>query len=101
MIRLFALVFKSSFPPCFINVNHQVWSFNLVAHAFKEVAVENYRGSVMPIEALHRSFNTSQLVKIVEVGASMLEKQNKMLEKQETLIGEVRNLREDLKTYMD
>ena len=31
----------------------------------------------------------------------MLEKQDLMLEKQETLIGEVRNLREDLKTYMD
>jgi len=89
---------------------------NYPEHAVvREVVVESYRGSVMPIEVFHRGFDTSQLVKIVDVGVSMLEKQNKMLEKQdsmlekqdlmlekqETLIGEVRNLREDLKTYMD
>jgi acylphosphatase len=74
----------------------------------REIVVESYRGSVMSIEVFHRSFDTNQLVKIVDVRVSMLQKQDEMLEKQglmlekqDTLIGEVRNLREDLKTYMD
>ncbi|MGB9718730.1 MAG: acylphosphatase [Thermoproteota archaeon] len=96
---------------------------NYPEHArVSEVVVETYRGSVMPVEVFHRSLDTSQLVKIVDVGVSMLqkqdlmlekqdlmlkkqdlmlEKQDGMLEKQEELIGEIRNLREDLKTYMD
>lgn len=37
----------------------------------------------------------------VEIGKKMLEKQDSMLEKQDETIGEIRGLREDLKTYME
>lgn len=74
----------------------------------EKVMVEDYEGNVMSIEGFYRSFSASQLVKIVNVGVSMLGKQDvmsgkmdKMLEKQDVLISEVRNLREDLKAYMD
>ncbi|MEM2930743.1 MAG: acylphosphatase [Thermoproteota archaeon] len=74
----------------------------------EKVTVEDYEGNIMSIEGFYRSFSASQLVKIVNVGVSMLGKQDamsgkmdKMLEKQDVLISEVRNLREDLKAYMD
>ncbi len=81
--------------------------------AAKEVVEEPYEGSVMSLEGFYRSF-LNQLVKIVNVGVSMLGKQDKtlekqdavlnkmdsMLQKQDILIGEVRSLN-DLKAYMD
>jgi len=88
----------------------------------KEVVEEPYEGSVMSLEGFYRSFSLNQLVKIVNVGVSMLGKQDKtlekqdlllgkmdtmlekqgmMLEKQDALIDEVRSLRNDLKAYMD
>jgi len=81
----------------------------------KEVVEEPFEGSVMSLEGFYRSFSLNQLVEIVNVGVSMLGKQDKtlekqdqllgkmdtMLEKQDALIDEVRSLRNDLKAYMD
>ena len=51
---------------------------------------ENYEGSVMSIEGFYRVFSLSQLVKIVNVGLKMLEKQDETLK-------EIKELRTDLK----
>lgn len=74
----------------------------------EKVIEEDYDGNIMPVEGFYRSFSLNQLVKIVNVGVEMvgkqdllLEKQDSMLEKQDVLINEVRNLRDDLKTYME
>lgn len=95
----------------------------------KEVAIEDYEGNVMSIEGFYRSFSAGQLAKIVNVGLSMLQKQDILISDvkemkgdikevkgdvkevkndikeikrvQEVLISEVRSLREDLKAYMD
>jgi acylphosphatase len=57
----------------------------------REVIDENYEGSVMSIEGFYRIFSLSQLVKIVNVGLKMLEKQDETLK-------EIKELRTDLKT---
>jgi len=51
-----------------------------------EVIVEDYEGNVMPVEGFYRSFSLNQLVKIVNIGANMLEKQGSMLEKQDAML---------------
>lgn len=88
----------------------------------REVVEEPYDGNIMSLEGFYRSFSLNQLVKIVNVGLSllggqdkmlekqdqllskmdtMLEKQDKILEKQDILIDEVRSLRNDIKAYMN
>ena len=92
----------------------------------KEVVDEDYEGNVMSIEGFYRIFSLNQLVKIVNVGLKMLEKQDemsgkmdemsgkiggisgkmdemsgkmdKMLEKQDEMLKEIKELRTDLKT---
>lgn len=81
----------------------------------REVIDEEYEGSVMSTEGFYRMLSLEQLVKIVNVGLSMLEKQDAMLGKQDTMLGkmdlmlekqdamidEIRALRQDLKSWMD
>jgi len=56
----------------------------------REMIDENYEGSVMSIEGFYRVFSLSKLVKIVNVGLKMLEKQDETLK-------EIKELRTDLK----
>ena len=88
----------------------------------KEVVDEGYEGNVMSIEGFYRIFSLNQLVKIVNVGLKMLEKQDemsgrldnisgkldgmsgrldKMLEKQDEILKEIKELRTDLKSWME
>ena len=81
----------------------------------REVEVEDYEGKIKPIERFSQSFMLSQMGKFVNIGmemletqkgmksdtGKMLEKQDLMLEKQDETIGEIRGLREDLKSYME
>ena len=74
----------------------------------REVADEEYRGDVMSVEGFYRLFSLEQLVKIVNAGLgmlqkqdSMLEKQDLMLQKQDEIIEEIRALRFDLKAWMN
>ena len=73
-----------------------------------EVIDEEYEGNVMSIEGFYRMFSLQQLVKIVNAGLGMLEKQDrmlemqqKMLEKQDETIKEIRALRQDLKAWIE
>ncbi|MGB9718560.1 MAG: acylphosphatase [Thermoproteota archaeon] len=94
-----------------------------------EVREEDYGGEVMSIDGFYHRFSVDQLVKIVNVGISMIgrqdsmiEKQDIMIEKQDLMLGkmdlmlgkqdemlkkqdetimEIRALREDLKSYME
>ncbi|AEA46508.1 acylphosphatase [Archaeoglobus veneficus] len=70
----------------------------------EEIRVEEYEGRVRDIEKFRASLNTAQLSKIVQVGLSMLEKQDLMLkrqdsmiEKQDETIKEIRNVKETIK----
>ena len=72
-----------------------------------EIVDEEYGGRVMSVEGFYRLFSLQQLVKIVNAGVkmldkqdSMLEKQDEMLKKQEETISEIRALRQDLKSWM-
>ncbi len=67
----------------------------------REVADEEYRGDVMSVEGFYRLFSLEQLVKIVNAGLGMLEKQDLMLQKQDEIIEEIRALRFDLKAWMN
>ncbi|MGQ9597035.1 MAG: acylphosphatase [Thermoproteota archaeon] len=60
----------------------------------KELIEEDYEGYVMPIDSFYRNFSLNQLVKIVDIGINMLGKQD-------ILINEVRDLRNDLKAFME
>ncbi len=73
-----------------------------------EIVDEEYGGRVMSVEGFYRLFSLQQLVKIVNAGVkmldkqdSMLEKQDEMLKKQEETISEIRALRQDLKSWME
>lgn len=72
------------------------------------IDVAEYKGTIRPIERFAQSFMLTQMGKFVQFGMEMLgtEKELKkdtgmMLEKQDETIGELRALREDLKSYMD
>jgi acylphosphatase len=79
------------------------------------IHVAEYEGTIKPIERFERSFMLTQMGKFVSIGLEMretqkeikkdtgmmLEKQDQMLGKQDETIGELRALREDLKSYMD
>ncbi|MEM4565207.1 MAG: acylphosphatase [Archaeoglobaceae archaeon] len=52
----------------------------------EEISVEEFKGRVRDIEKFKASFNTSQLSKIVQVGVKMLEKQDLMLSKMDTML---------------
>ncbi len=54
-----------------------------------EIRIEEYGGRVREIEKFRSSLNTSQLSKIVQVGLKMIEKQDNMLEKQDTMLGKM------------
>jgi acylphosphatase len=58
------------------------------------IIVENWEGRVREIDKFRQSFNTVQLGKIVKTGLLMIGKQ-------EETIGEIRNLRDDLKLHFD
>ncbi|MGC9019964.1 MAG: acylphosphatase [Candidatus Methanodesulfokora sp.] len=72
----------------------------------KEVVYEDYEGNVMSIEGFYRIFSLNQLVKIVNVGLKMLEKQDEMSGKiggisgkMDEMLKEIKELRTDLKTW--
>ncbi|MGC8832345.1 MAG: acylphosphatase, partial [Thermoproteota archaeon] len=74
----------------------------------EKVIVEDYEGNVTSIDGFYRSFSTSQLVKMVNIGVSMLQKQENMLQKQDdmlqkqdVLIGEVVGLKNEVKGLRD
>ena len=81
----------------------------------ERIAVAEYEGTIRPIERFAQSFMLTQMGKFVQFGKEMLGtereikkdtgmmlgKQDQMLEKQDETIGELRALREDLKSYMD
>ncbi len=78
----------------------------------EEINVEDHDGFVRSIDSYRQSLMVSQLNKIVQVGLKMLEKQDLMLQKQDETIrvmkeesektrGEIRELRTDLKLYLD
>ncbi len=52
----------------------------------KAVKVYEYEGNVIDIEAFYRRLNIEQLIKIVNIGIGMLEKQDGMLEKQDKML---------------
>ncbi len=52
----------------------------------REVIDGEYEGNVMSVEGFYRLFSLQQLVKIVNAGLGMLEKQDGMLEKQDRLL---------------
>ncbi|MBO3800226.1 MAG: acylphosphatase [Candidatus Brockarchaeota archaeon] len=60
----------------------------------EKVTVEDYEGNVMSIEGFYRSFSAGQLVKIVNVGVSMLQKQD-------ILISDVKEMKSDIKEMKD
>ncbi len=80
-----------------------------------EIVDEEYEGKVMSVEGFYRLFSLQQLVKIVNAGVKMLdkqdmmlekqdkmlEKQDEMLKKQDEMIEEIRALRQDLKAWME
>lgn len=62
----------------------------------EKVVEEDYEGNIMPIEGFYRSLSLNQLVKIVNIGSSMLSKQDQslgkqdqMLEKQDRMLGKM------------
>lgn len=78
----------------------------------EEIRVEDYDGFVRPIDSYRQSLMISQLNKVVQVGLKMLERQDLMLQKQDETIKvikeesektreEIRELRMDLKSYLD
>jgi len=67
----------------------------------ENISVHNYEGYVMKTESYYRYLTSMQISKIATYGGYMLEKQDKMLEKQDETIMEIRALREDVKSFMD
>ncbi len=81
----------------------------------EEIQIEEYEGRIKPIERFAQGFMLTQMGKFVSIGlemldivraikkdtSTMLEKQDLMLEKQDDTIGEIKGLREDLKSYME
>ncbi len=79
------------------------------------IEVEDHEGRVMPRESFASSFSLEQLSKLVSVGVEMRNDIKEMkgdikemkgdikeiLEKQDQTIQEIRNLREDLKSFID
>jgi len=73
----------------------------------ESIEVEEFKDSIMEIEAYYRLLQTEQLYKIAEIGVGMLggqeeliEGQRKLIEGQRRIAGEIRELREDLKTMV-
>lgn len=52
----------------------------------EKVVEEDYEGNIMSIEGFYRSLSLNQLVKIVNIGSSMLSKQDQSLGKQDQML---------------
>ena len=72
------------------------------------IEVDDYEGTIKPIERFAQSFMLAQIGKFVNIGMEMLatgkgikRDTGMMLEKQEETISEIRGLRYDLKSYME
>ena len=66
-----------------------------------DIRVYDYDGNVMEKEAYYRYLTATQLSTIASYGRYMLSKMDIMLEKQDETVGEIRELRDDLKAYMN
>mgnify|MGYP000683949123 CR=1 FL=1 len=66
----------------------------------ESIEVEEFKDSIMEIEAYYRLLQTEQLYKIAEIGVRMLGGQEELIEGQRRIAGEIRELREDLKTMV-
>jgi len=72
------------------------------------VSIEEYKGRIMNTESYYRILTLEQLGKMVDIGITMVEKQDimlskmdLMLDKQDMTIKEIRNLRNDINKYID
>jgi len=63
----------------------------------EEIKIEEYSGKVRDVEKFRASFNTIQLSKIVQIGLKMVEKQDKMPEKQDKTLPAIREVKEEEK----
>ncbi len=72
----------------FIRSNHPEFA------SVRDIIDEEYQGNVMSVEGFYRLLSLQQLVKIVNAGLGMLEKQDETIE-------EIKALRYDLKAWMD
>ena len=80
-----------------------------------KIEIFDYEGRVRDINSFYRYFQLEQMVKFVSIGndvrgiqekmldnqGTMIGNQEKMLDNQGTIINEIKELRTDLKTYLD
>jgi len=62
---------------------------------------KDYEGKVRNIDKYRQSLNTIQLGRIVKTGLYMCKRQDVMIGKQEETVGEIKDLRNDFKSYFD
>ncbi len=74
----------------------------------EDVEVSDYGDNITSVEAYSRRLMIEQLGKIVDVGLSMLNKQDEMINKQDGMIkkqdetlNEIRGLRKDLRSFVE
>ncbi len=72
------------------------------------IIIEEYDGEIGSIESFYRVLSSEQLSKIIDVGLSMVDKQDQMLGKQDQMLvkqdeilSEIRDLRKDLRSLLD
>lgn len=70
-----------------------------------EVVDKDYKRNIRTTESFSRWLSNNQLYKMAAIGTVMLEKQDMMLEKldetKKEIVGEIKDLRWDLKSYLD
>lgn len=70
-----------------------------------EVVDKDYKRNIRTTESFSRWLSNNQLYKMTAIGTVMLEKQDMMLEKldetKKEIVGEIKDLRWDLKSYLD
>jgi len=74
----------------------------------KNVNISSYKGEIASIDSFYKILTLEQLSKIVDIGLTligkqdlMLEKQDLMLKKQDETLREIKLLRSDLKSFLD
>ena len=66
----------------------------------EKIEIEDYKGSVMKVESYYRYLTAMQLAKIATYGGRMLDKQDTMLEKQDTMLGKMDSMLEKQDTML-